>query len=90
VVYRAPRKHWGPRINLHPQQWEAGSTALYTHYAISAGHIMCGSDIYYQTVEGTNTAQPLTPANTPEFLDAATGADMDTCYTDASAAPHDL
>jgi hypothetical protein len=59
------------------------SAALYSHSTVSDGHIMCGSSLYMQTVDGANTAQPLTPASNPEWLDASTSADIFTCYTDA-------
>jgi hypothetical protein len=64
------------------------SSALYSQRAISDGHVMCGSSIYYQTVEGTDTAQPLIPQNFPQWLDASAGAAAGTCYTDTAAGFH--
>ncbi|KAG1654445.1 hypothetical protein FOA52_009164 [Chlamydomonas sp. UWO 241] len=73
-------------FNLYPQQWADVSAALRSQLAIRAGHVMCGSSIYFQTVSGTNTNTPLTPAANPSWLDASAGANRDTCYTDAYAA----
>ncbi|KAG1673424.1 hypothetical protein FOA52_002189 [Chlamydomonas sp. UWO 241] len=75
-------------LNLTPQQWAPVSSALYSQRAISAGHIMCGSSVYYQQLNGANTAPPLTPRSAPQWLDASTGAGASTCYTDATAGFH--
>ncbi|KAG1673456.1 hypothetical protein FOA52_002222 [Chlamydomonas sp. UWO 241] len=75
-------------LNLTPQQWAPVSSALYSQRAISAGHTMCGSSVYYQQLNGANTAPPLTPQSAPQWLDASTGAGASTCYTDATAGFH--
>lgn len=59
---------------------------IYSREMIRAGHVMCGSNVSFQTVHGHDTAPPLTAMTHPDWLGVPFGVDAQVCYMDATEA----
>ena len=63
-----------------PSQWTAISSLLAVSHTITAGHVLCGSTIYFQQYpSGTSTHVNLSPTLNPSWL-APSAAGL-VCYT---------
>lgn len=72
-------------FSLSAAQWTQVYGDLATQAAIKTGHVMCGSDMYFQTYSPvTNSRNPINPTTNPQWLNPSQGA-ATTCYTDALA-----
>ena len=68
-------------------QWTTISTKLTDVNTIKAGHVQCGSLLYFQSYPlGTNTSPPVNSTNYPQWL--APSAAGTVCYTDVEAPIH--